>query len=128
VIAWENVRVNGHPWTQELGVAITVCDTEGIILEMNDRAARAFEKEGGKGLVGKNLLDCHPEPARSRLRDLLEHQRTNVYTIEKDGIKKLIHQSPWYSDGRYAGLVELSFEIPVAMPHFVRPSSTDAAE
>jgi transcriptional regulator with PAS, ATPase and Fis domain len=119
--------LDGHPWTQELAVAITVCDTEGVILEMNDFSAKTFEKEGGKRLVGTNLLDCHPEPSRTKLRELLTKQRTNVYTIEKNGAKRLIHQSPWYFDGRYAGLVELSLEIPAAMPHFVRPS-TAAAE
>jgi transcriptional regulator with PAS, ATPase and Fis domain len=116
-----------HSWAKELGVAITVCDAEGIVLEMNDLAAKMFEKDGGSRLVGKNLLDCHPEPARSKLRQLLENGQTNVYTIEKNGIKRLIHQSPWYADCRYAGLVELSMEIPAATPHFIR-RSTDAAE
>jgi PAS domain S-box-containing protein len=119
--------LSGVAWAKELGVAITVCDADGIILEMNDLAVKMFEQEGGERLVGTNLLECHPEPSRSKLRELLQKQRTNVYTIEKNGIKRLIHQSPWYSNGRYAGLVELSLEIPTAMPHFVR-ANTDAAE
>ena len=41
-------------------------------------------------------------------------------TFEKNGIKKLIYQSPWYRDGQYAGFVELSLEIPFDMPHFIR--------
>jgi transcriptional regulator with PAS, ATPase and Fis domain len=120
--------LNEHPWSQQLGVAITVCDAKGIVLEMNDLATKAFQREGGKELVGKSLLDCHPEPSRTKLQDLLQNQRTNIYTIEKNGIKRLIHQSPWFADGKYAGLVELSFEIPVAMPHFVRPGGQDAAQ
>ena len=44
----------------------------------------------------------------------------NVYTIEKNGVKKMIFQSPWYKDGIYAGFVELSLEIPFEMPHFIR--------
>ena len=32
------------PWPREFPGEITVCDTAGIILEMNDRAAQAFEK------------------------------------------------------------------------------------
>ena len=48
-------------WLEEFPGAITVCDTRGIILEMNTRAAQVFQEQGGKALIGKNLLDCHPD-------------------------------------------------------------------
>ncbi len=107
-------------WAREFPGGITVCDAEGIILEMNDRAAQSFAAEGGRALVGSNLLNCHPEPARSKVKELLESKQPNIYTIEKQGVKKLIYQSPWYRDGKFAGLVELSLEIPAQMPHFLR--------
>jgi transcriptional regulator with PAS, ATPase and Fis domain len=107
-------------WVRELGVAITVCDRDGVVVEMNDRAAVTHAKDGGRELVGQSLLGCHPEPSRSLLVELLETQRTNVYTIEKDGVKKLIYQTPWFRDGEYQGLVELSLPIPFVMPHFAR--------
>jgi transcriptional regulator with PAS, ATPase and Fis domain len=107
-------------WIKEFLGAITVCDADGIIIEMNDQAAETFKKDGGADLIGKNLLDCHPEPARSKLRDLMISRKVNCYTIEKNGIKKIIYQTPWYKNGKYAGLVELSIEIPFEMPHFVR--------
>jgi PAS domain-containing protein len=109
-----------HSWIQEFPGAITVCDVDGTVLEMNDAAARAYQPDGGTALIGSNVLDCHPEPARTKLRQLLTTQRTNVYTIEKGGIKKLIYQTAWYADGHYGGFVELSLEIPPEMPHFVR--------
>ena len=109
-----------HDWVKEFPGAITVCDAEGIILEMNDKAVRTFEKDGGAKLVGKNMLDCHPEPARSKTERLLAAREKNVYSIEKSGIKKLIFQSPWYKCGKYAGFIELSLEIPFEMPHFIR--------
>ena len=109
-----------HSWVNEFPGAIIVCDANGIIVEMNDRAARNYEKDGGRALIGKNLLDCHPEPARTKTRTLLETQQKNVYTIEKKGVKKLIYQSPWYRAGQFAGLVELSLEIPSELPHFIR--------
>ncbi len=109
-----------HTWFQGFPGAITVCDREGIILEMNDRAAQSFAAEGGAGLIGSNALDCHPEPSRTRLAHLLVTGKANVYTIEKHGVKKLIYQTPWYRDGEYAGFVELALEIPAEMPHFVR--------
>jgi len=107
-------------WIKEFPGAITVCDRDGIILDMNDRAAQAFADDGGRALIGRNVLDCHPEPARAKLRGLLESGTPNVYTIEKKGAHKLIYQAPWYENGEYRGFVELSLEIPAAMPHFVR--------
>jgi transcriptional regulator with PAS, ATPase and Fis domain len=109
-----------QPWIEAFPGAVTVCDAEGIILEMNEAAAQAFQAEGGKALVGQNVLACHPEPARSKLQAMMAEQRKNVYTIEKKGVKKLVYQVPWYKDGVYAGFVELVLEIPTEMPHFNR--------
>ena len=112
--------MNEHDWIKEFPAAVTVCDESGIILEMNDKAAKTFESDGGFELVGKNMLDCHPEPARTKTERLLASRAKNVYTIEKNGAKKLIYQSPWFKNGRYAGFVELSLEIPFERPHFIR--------
>jgi transcriptional regulator with PAS, ATPase and Fis domain len=109
-----------HTWVKEFPGSITVCDAEGIILAMNDEALEVFAEDGGEKLIGTNALDCHPEPARTELQHLLDNQEPNVYTIEKHGVKKLIYQMPWYRDGEFAGLVELSLEIPADMPHFIR--------
>lgn len=109
-----------HDWLKEFPGAVTVCDANGIILEMNDRAARTFEKDGGYALIGKNLLDCHSDASRGKVQQLLATHEKNVYTIEKNGVKKLIYQSPWFKNGEYAGFVEVSLEIPFEMPHFVR--------
>jgi transcriptional regulator with PAS, ATPase and Fis domain len=109
-----------YDWVKEFPGDITVCDPRGIILEMNEKAARSLEVEGGRKLIGSNLLDCHPEPARSKLEGMLAACKTNIYTIEKKGIKKLIYQTPWYQNGVYAGFLELSLEIPFDMPHFIR--------
>lgn len=107
-------------WIEGFCGAVTVCDKEGIILYMNDKAIVTFAKYGGRDLVGHNLFDCHPEPARTKLRAMMAEQRVNIYTIEKNGVKKLIHQSPWYKDGKYRGFVELSLEIPFEMPNYLR--------
>jgi transcriptional regulator with PAS, ATPase and Fis domain len=107
-------------WIHDFPDAITVCDLQGIVLAMNEKAAAAFGKYGGKELVGKSLLDCHPEAARDKLRRLLQSGEHNVYTIEKGGIRKLIYQAPWYRNGQRCGMVELSLEIPSDIPHFIR--------
>lgn len=107
-------------WIREFPGAVTVCDAAGIILEMNERAVATFAADGGAALVGTNLLDCHPEPSRTKLAEMLATRERHVYTIEKRGARKLIYQSPWYEGGEYRGFVELSLELPETMPHFVR--------
>jgi transcriptional regulator with PAS, ATPase and Fis domain len=107
-------------WEMNFNAAITVCDTDGIIRQMNEQAALVLQKDGGMDLVGKNALECHPEPARLKMVDLLENQKTNVYTIEKNGKKKLIYQAPWYNGNKFAGLVEISLPLPEDVPHFIR--------
>lgn len=107
-------------WDEEAPVAITVTDEHGVIVRMNARARETFAKDGGGALVGRSVLDCHPEPARAKLAALLADRRANHYTIRKHGQRKIIHQIPWYRDGRYAGLVELSIPIPADLPHFDR--------
>jgi transcriptional regulator with PAS, ATPase and Fis domain len=109
---------NAVQWWKEFPGAVTVCDRDGVILEMNRKAVTTLGN--GKSLVGTNILDCHPEPARSKVRALLSSGRTNVYTIEKKGVRKLIYQSPWFENGEMRGLVELSLELPDPLPHHVR--------
>ena len=110
-----------HEWLRSFSGSVVVCGKDGIILEMNPRAVEAFKEDGGLKLIGTNLLECHPEPARTLVKEMLEMQKPNYYTIEKRGIKKLIYQVPWFDkQGGYAGFVELSLPVPFEMPHFVR--------
>lgn len=107
-------------WCKELKAAVTVIDKDGKILEMNDKSQEVFQKYGGGQLIGQSVFDCHSPASRQKLGELIANRETNCYTIEKNGIKKLIYQTPWYQDGEIGGLVELSMEIPFEMPHFVR--------
>lgn len=113
-------RMSMHEWVKEFPGAITVCDQNGVIIEMNNRSIEAFNNDGGAGLLGKNVLDCHPEPSRTQLKELLASGKTNVYTIEKNGVKKLIYQSPWYRNRKYSGFVEFSLILPLNLPHHIR--------
>lgn len=114
------MKTEANVWIKEFPAAVIVCDPVGIILEMNDKAAKNFAEDGGLALIGKNMFDCHPDPSRGKLERLMESRHANVYTIEKKGVKKLIYQSPWYFNSEYAGFIEISLEIPFDMPHFVR--------
>lgn len=107
-------------WTDGFLGAITVCDREGIVVYMNDLSRKQFAKTEEGELVGKSLIDCHPEPAQSFLKKMLAEPTPNSYTIEKKGIHKMIHQTPWVEDGEFRGVVEISFVIPEQLPHYIR--------
>jgi len=107
-------------WADGLPAAITVTDAHGTIIAMNARAGETFAADGGAALVGRSVFECHPEPARSKLRALYAQPAPSHYTIRKRGARKIIHQIPWYAGGAFAGLVELSIPIPDEMPHFER--------
>lgn len=112
-------------WMEECPVSISVCDPSGKILYMNKLSADAYLHLGGKLLIGSSMFECHPEPALTKLKELMDHKQSNVYTIEKNGIHKMVMQSPWYQDGAYAGYVEIIFQIPVEIPHYVRGKNND---
>jgi transcriptional regulator with PAS, ATPase and Fis domain len=107
-------------WMGSIDVAITVCDCEGIIVYMNDQSARTFSSDGGRALLGNKLWECHPEAAREKIGRIMKTGASNSYTIEKNGVKKLIHQTPWHENGALRGLVEFSLVIPLVLPHFIR--------
>ncbi len=112
--------MSNHDWVDEFPGSITICDPHGVLLEMNEKAEQGYADDGGRKLIGTNILDCHPAAAREKFEQMLESRQPNIYTIEKKGIRKLVYQSPWFRDGQYAGVVELVLEIPERMPHFVR--------
>lgn len=102
-------------WNDELDCAVTVCDTEGIVLYQNLRS-----REVNGDVRGKSLIPCHNKRSRAIIRRLLDEGGRNVYTIEKKGLRKLIYQTVWREKGVVGGLVEYSLEIPAEMPHYIR--------
>ena len=107
-------------WVKEFPAEVMVCNTEGIILEMNDEAETLFADDGGRGLLGSNVLGCHPEPSRSKLERMMDKQIANAYFNTEDGEKRFFFQAPWKVNGQYAGFVEISFTVPDEIPHFIR--------
>ncbi|NOU16924.1 MAG: PAS sensor protein [Bacteroidales bacterium] len=107
-------------WAKTINCAITVSNINGTIIYMNEKSGKTFEKWGGLDLVGKSLNNCHSPKSQETITKLMDKGETNVYTIEKAGIKKIIYQAPWFKEGKVAGLVELSIEIPFNLPNFIR--------
>lgn len=105
-------------WAKEMNCAVTVCDKDGVILYMNDKAKETFARHGD--LIGKSLIPCHNDRSRAIIADLLATGGSNAYTIQKNGQKKMIYQTAWRENGEVAGLVEISMVITEEMPHYVR--------
>ena len=107
-------------WSEEFNGAVTVCDREGIIIYMNQYSAHQFQKYGGKKLLGTNLLDCHPEPSKSKLKQMLESPVENMYTTESSDGTKVVFQTPWKINGEFKGVIEISFKLASRLPNFIR--------
>lgn len=109
---------NPYPWADGMNCAVTVCDTGGTILYMNDKARTTFARHGD--MIGK-ISSTATANGRAELSGrLLADGGTNAYTIEKNGVRKMIYQTAWRVDGVVGGLAEISMEIPADMPHYIR--------
>lgn len=104
-------------WFKETGVGITVCDAEGIILWLNDLAVKIFGSSGGKDLIGRNMIDCHPEDTKHKIRELFKNREPYCYTVSMKGRKYILFQSPWHDEGRFMGFVEFIHQLPQQVPH-----------
>ena len=118
---------NNFEWAEGMACAVTAADAEGVIRYMNRRARETYRKHGD--LIGRSLFDCHGERAAGIIRRLLTEGGTNAYTIEKEGVRKMIYQTVRKmiyqtavtgADGRVTGIVEVSMVIPEELPHYVR--------
>lgn len=100
---------------ENVAVSMTVCDTSGRVVYQNNKAVEALGDARGA-----NLEECHKAASWEKICEMIAQGTTNAYTIEKRGVRKLIYQTPWYEDGKVAGLVEYSIVLPSDMPHKVR--------
>ena len=73
--------------------AVTVCDTECVIVYQNEKSVAV-----NGDMRGKCMLGCHNDRSRSIIARILSEGATNSYTISKKGQRKLIHQTPWYKE------------------------------
>jgi transcriptional regulator with PAS, ATPase and Fis domain len=103
-----------------IDAAVTICDREGILVYMNDAADRVFSARGGRKLLGSNLMACHSPASQEKIREMLATGSSNAYTIEKNGVRKMIWQGPWRDGEEIAGLIEISVILPDQLPHYIR--------
>ena len=105
-------------WAKEMNCAVTVTDADLNIIYMNDRARDTYRKHGN--LIGANLMPCHNPRSQEIINRLMATGGSNAYTIEKQGVHMMIYQTAWRSNGKVAGLVEISMVIELPLPHYVR--------
>ncbi len=101
---------------EHLDSNVIVSDKNMTVIYMNKKAIAQY----GMEVMGANLLDCHNEQSRETILRIMDKREKNVYTIEKNGVKKMIYQTPWIEGDELMGIVEISLVIPMEMPHFVR--------
>lgn len=104
-----------YEWAKEMNCNVTVCDTEGKIIFMNEKSLAKYGN-----IIGQNLFGCHNPHSAEIIKELLEIGGSNAYTIEKNGQKKMIYQTAWFNEGVVGGLVEIAIELPEEVPHFIR--------
>ena len=108
-------------WLDQIEVIISNCDENGITTYMNRRGNKVLAGSGSYQLIGKSMVDCHPEGAvREDFLNLLKSQKFNCYTSERKGKKTLVYQTPLFKDGVFVGYNEMILPIPDTMPHLVR--------
>ena len=108
--------VNVIDWAKEMDSAVCVCDLKGIVTYMNAKGKVDY----GSDLTGKEIFSCHPEPAKAKFTALMASGKENIYSIEKNGIKKMVYQLPIFENGRLSGYAEIVKQLPAEVPHYVR--------
>jgi hypothetical protein len=64
-------------WLDQIGVTISNCDEHGITTFMNRKGSEIFAGSGGYQLIGKSMVECHPEGAvREKFINLLKSQNS----------------------------------------------------
>lgn len=78
---------------------VVLCDLEHTIIYMNPAAGERYAGQGGMGLVGTSLLDCHPPKANEMIQRVVDwfqaDQKHNlIYTFRNDKENKDVYMGP----------------------------------
>ena len=96
-----------------LRAAVTIADQDFEISFMNDRAAAFYAADGGAGLIGRNLLDCHRDEHKAVIRAAYDRYRagdltpTRYHADKEDGASESIVHIPLMVEGQFRGIAEL---------------------
>lgn len=107
-------------WVNSFPAEIIVCDPDGNIVEMNQKAILLYQEEGGEAMVGRNIFDHHEEPSRSQVKSVVNQRKTTIYTAEQGGNKKLVCIAPWFQQDEYAGFTLLVLDLPAHLKNIIK--------
>ena len=93
------------------GCAVVLCNLSHEIIYMNPAAIKNYEKWGGENLIGQNLLNCHNEESREKIRQVVEwfaaSQENNIiYTYHNEKQNKDVYMVALRDEGRLIGYYE----------------------
>ncbi len=98
-------------WLESYPACVTICDREANIIFMNQASRQNFARHGGGDLIGQSLYACHSIRSCELIREMLARQTGRTYLTARKGKKRLVHQAPWFRDGRFGGLVETIIDL-----------------
>lgn len=75
---------------------VVICDMEHTIIYMNPSAEEEYKNDGGKKLIGSNLLNCHSPYAKERILQVVEWFKKGkdnniIFTFHSDKENKDIY-------------------------------------
>lgn len=70
-----------------LPASIVICDVDGIIVYMNNRAEKNFESKGGYNLIGKSLFECHNERSSKIIKELISQKKSIHIQSKRKALK-----------------------------------------
>ena len=95
---------------ETMPLEITVIDENDKIVAWNKHETRIFKRE--KELIGKNVLECHPEHVRDKVSQLLKDMKEGkkdahiAYSMGPDKQKVKVGYYALRKDGKYIGALE----------------------
>ncbi|MEW6443161.1 MAG: PAS domain-containing protein [bacterium] len=101
-----------------VNVAIVAADADFKVVYENEKCRKLFQEVFGReDYVGSNLSECHKpettEKMKAHYQDFKERKKgLYFFTMDLPNRKGILVNVPYYEGGRFAGVVELVFEIP----------------
>jgi PAS domain S-box-containing protein len=101
-------------WDQ-MAVAITVLDLNGVILFYNDHAPRILDRK--PEYLGRDVCELHNPASTAKIRAMLEAYKNGeakefVWRLARNGQEFVIRLTPLMRDGRIAGAVHIAMVLP----------------
>lgn len=91
--------------------AVVICNLQHDIIYMNPAAIKNYEKWGGENLIGQNLLNCHNEESKEKIKQVVDwfaaSQENNIiYTFHNEKQNKDVYMVALRDEGRLIGYYE----------------------